>query len=242
MSTAKFLFVLTSHDTLGDTEEKTGFHFSEMADPYYILEDHGVEVHLASIRGGEPPADPASLKEPSESVKRFQKDDAAMKKLKATQKIADVNVSDYDGIYLPGGHGTMWDFPNSSGLQKAIETIWQQDKIIAAICHGPAGFVSARDEDGNPLVKNHRINCFTDEEERKVKKDQIVPFMLETRLHELGAIFEHADPFQPICVDDGRIITGQNPASAEMVANTMLRAVGISPYIDVKKDDEEEAA
>ncbi|MGQ0527293.1 MAG: type 1 glutamine amidotransferase domain-containing protein [Alphaproteobacteria bacterium] len=237
----KFLFVLTSHDQLGDTGEKTGFHFSEMSDPYYILEDHGVEVDIASIKGGEPPVDPNFLKDPADSVTRFKKDAAAMKKLKSTKKIDDVDVKGYEGIFLPGGHGTMWDFPESKGLQNALEKIWKQEKIIAAICHGAAGFVKAKDTEGQPLIKNHRINCFTDEEERKVKKDKVVPFLLETKLHDLGAIFEHAEPFQAIVVDDGRIITGQNPASTELVANTILRAVGISPYIDQKQSKDEAA-
>lgn len=237
----KFLFVLTSHDQLGDTGDQTGFHFAEMSDPYYILQDHGVEVDLASIKGGEPPADPCSLKEDAESMKRFQKDSAAMAKLKSTTKIDDVDVSAYEGIFLPGGHGTMWDFPDNKALKQALETIWRQKKIIGAVCHGPAALVNLKDEGGQPLVKNHRLNCFTDEEERKVKKDKVVPFLLESALREKGAIFEHAEPFEAKLVDDGHLITGQNPPSAELVANMMLMGIGISPYLDEKKQAQGEA-
>jgi putative intracellular protease/amidase len=227
----KFLFVLTSHATLGDSGEKTGFHLSEMADPYYILEEHGFKVDLASIKGGEPPIDPASAKETTESGKRFQKDTAAMKKLKSTLKIDDVDMSEYAGIYMAGGHGTMWDFPSSKGLQKAIEDAWKKDKVVAAVCHGPAAFVNAKNKEGEPLVKNRRVNSFTDEEERLVKKDKVVPFLLETRLHEQGGLFEHEQPFQGLVVEDSNLITGQNPKSASLVANGILRTLGISPYV-----------
>jgi putative intracellular protease/amidase len=229
----KFLFVLTSHDQLGESGGKTGFHFLEMSDPYYILQDHGLEVELASIKGGNPPADPESLKEAQkkeESVKRFLSDKEALRKLKNTLKIDDVNMKAYEGIYLPGGHGTMWDFPSSQGLKRAVEEAWKSGKMVAAVCHGPAGFVEARKENGEPLVKNRRLNCFTDEEERTVGKDDIVPFLLETRLRKLGCLFDNTSPFQAIVVEDSHLITGQNPPSASLVANAILRTLGISPY------------
>lgn len=231
----KFLFVLTSCDTLGDTGKKTGFHYVEMTDPYYILQDHGIEVDLASIKGGQPPADPGSLKdkmeENEESVRRFLNDKDAMKKLKSTMKIEDVKVADYEGIYLPGGHGTMWDFPDNKALQKAVEYAWTHDRIVSAVCHGPAGLVNACDENGDPIVKNRRINCFTNEEEENIKKDNVVPFMLETKLKDQGGLFDKAGPFQAKMVGDSRLITGQNPPSASLVANEILRTLGISPYI-----------
>ena len=234
----KILFVLTSHDKLGNTDEKTGFHFGEMADPYYVLQDHGLEVDLASIKGGEPPADPGSLK------KDIPEDGAAMKKLKSTIKIDDVDMDEYEGIFMPGGHGTMWDFPSNTALIKAIETAWKDDKVVAAVCHGPAAFVNAKNKEGEPLVKNRRVNSFTDEEERAVGKDKAVPFLLETRLREQGALFDSELPFQAIVVEDSNLITGQNPKSASLVANGILRTLGISPYVDAKQqqEDAEEAA
>lgn len=239
----KFLFVLTSHDRLGNTDEKTGFHYSELADPYYILQDHGVDVDLASIAGGEPPADPASLEKNQddipESVRRFINDDAAMAKLKSTKAIDSVQMENYAGIYMPGGHGTMWDFPESKGLKKAIEEAWNSQKLVAAVCHGPAAFISAVDKDGKPIVQNRRVNCFTDEEERKVKKDKIVPFLLESKLRELGALVEKEQPFEAFLVEDSHLITGQNPKSASLVANAILRSLGISPY---QKNEEREVA
>jgi putative intracellular protease/amidase len=240
MTDHKFLFVLTSHDRLGKTDEKTGFHYSEMADPYYILQDHGVGVDIASIDGGEPPADPGSLEKSEddipESVRRFLNDDAAVEKLKSTIHIDDVQMDQYAGIYFPGGHGTMWDFPTSEGLKKVVEAAWNSKKIVAAVCHGPAAFVSAVDKDGKPLVKNRRVNCFTDEEERKVKKDKIVPFLLESKLRELGALIEKEQPFEAFIVEDSHLITGQNPKSAPLVANAILRVLGISPYQETRKE------
>jgi putative intracellular protease/amidase len=229
----KFLFVLTSHSQLGDSGEKTGFHYSEMAEPYYILSDHGFEVDLASIAGGEPPIDPSSTKdngeEEFESVRRFMKDQDAQTKLKNTKKVDDVKIDGYEGVYLPGGHGAMWDFPNSQGLKALLESADQNQKIIAAVCHGPAGFVNIMTKDGTPLVKDRRLNSFTDEEERAVKKDKIVPFLLETKLRELGGFIEKQQPFVGYVAEDSHLITGQNPKSASLVANSILRSLGIVP-------------
>lgn len=231
----KFLFVLTSHGALGDTGEKTGFHFVEMSDPYYILQDHDIAVTLASIKGGNPPADPGSVDyenrdQNAKSVNRFLDDRGAMKKLESTVKIDDVTMDDYDGVFLPGGHGTMWDFPDNRALGDVLSEAWTSEKIVSAVCHGPAAFVNLQDRHEEPLVKNRRINSFTDEEERSVEKDAIVPFMLERRLRDLGAIFEHEIPFQGIAVEDSHLITGQNPKSASLVANAILNTMGISPY------------
>ncbi len=224
----RFLFVLTSHDQLGETGEKTGFHFDEMAQPYYILQDHGFVVDIASIKGGEPPAAP--MKEQPESVVRFRNDKEAMKKLKGSKKIDAVDIKHYEGIYLPGGHGAMWDFPESEELQKVVEEAWVRGEIVAAVCHGPAGLVNARDEEGEPIVKDRCVNCFTNAEEEEVKKEKIVPFLLESRLRELGGLFVSEQPFQGILVQEGTLIMGQNPKSSGLVANAILRALGVSPY------------
>lgn len=229
----KFLFVLTSQETLGDTGEKTGFHFSEMAEPYYILEDHGVDVVLASINGGQPPADPSSVEKPGgkkDIVERFHADDDAMERLASTQPVDQIDIAEFEGVYLPGGHGTMWDFADNAALTALIEKAWRSGKIVAAVCHGPAGFLNVKDERGDPLVKNRYVNSFTDEEERKTGKDKTVPFLLESALREKGALFEHEAPQQAYMAQEGRLITGQNPASASLVANAILRALGISSY------------
>lgn len=229
----KFLFVLTSHDRLGTTDQKTGFHFSEMSDPYFILEDNGVDVSIASVQGGAPPADPGSVdykdrtKNP-ESVNRFLDDLQALDKLEHSLKLEDIVADDFDGLYLPGGHGTMWDFPCNPTLAKLVSDFWLQDKIVASVCHGAAGLLDAVDENDEPLVKNREVNSFTDEEERKIKKDDIMPFLLESRIRELGGKFEKADPFEGIVVTDGQLITGQNPPSAPKVAHQMLNQLGVS--------------
>lgn len=228
--TPAILFVLTSHNTLGDTDQRTGFHFSEMSDPYYILKDSGIMVDLASIQGGRVSADPESVKEGPggnpESVQRFLDTPEDREKLENTIPVAAADMARYEGVYLPGGHGTMWDFPDSEELTKLIEDAWEQDKIVAAVCHGPAALIAARDREGAPLVQDRRVNSFTDNEERKVEKDDIVPFLLESKLRALGAIFEGAPPFQEIVIIDGPLITGQNPASAAGVGQAILRKLG----------------
>jgi len=236
----KFLFVLTSHTKLGDTGEKTGFHFSEMSLPYFMLEDNGVDVTLASIKGGEAPADPKSLKQAEEdgeeSVARFLEDSEAHEKLKNTFDLEHISADEYEGIYMPGGHGAMWDFPENKDLKNLIETFWAQGKIVASVCHGPAALVSVMDEDGFPIVRNKLVNCFTNEEEKAIGKDKAMPFALETKLRELGALFQHADNFEGFAIEDGRLITGQNPESAEKVARAIIRCLGLTVQ------DKEEAA
>ncbi len=226
---ARMLFVLTSHSQLGDTGQKTGFHYEEMTTPYYALIDAGHEVDIASIRGGKPPADPNSLDEDESkrpaSLVRFLKDKAAMAKLDETHAIAEMDPEDYDGIYLPGGHGTMWDFPDSKPLARALGAIYDSGGIVSAICHGPAGLVSAKRADGKPLVEGKRVNSFTDAEEKEAGLTDAVPFLLETRLKELGAKFEHASNFSGKTVRDGQLITGQNPQSAEALGKLLVEAL-----------------
>lgn len=229
----KFLFILTSHNLLGNTKEKTGFHYNEMAEPYYLLQDHSIEVDLASVQGGEPPADPSSLRknlqENPENVRRFMNDKSAMSKLKSTLHINNISIDNYVGLYLPGGHGTMWDFPNNITLKKIIEKAWVDQKIIAAVCHGSAALVNVRDKNGIPLVKGQRVNCYTDEEEKRSGKDKFVPFLLERRLRELGAIIEKSPPNHPCIVQDSYFITGQNSKSAALVAQAILHSLKIFP-------------
>ena len=221
--TDKVLFVVTSTDTLGDTGKGTGFHFSEMADPYYVLTDAGFEVEIASTRGGAAPIDnEKSRGENPQSVERFLDDAAAMAKVRATTPVDEVHAEDYAGIYFPGGHGTMWDFPHHAALGRLVSRLFDAGKLVAAVCHGPAAFIGPTRADGEPLVKGKRVNSFSDAEERKVELDGVVPFLLESKLRELGGKVEVAEAFQPIVVEDGNLITGQNPASAQPLAERMV--------------------
>ncbi|KZD12139.1 type 1 glutamine amidotransferase domain-containing protein [Oceanibaculum pacificum] len=223
-----FLFVVTGHTELGDTGKQTGFHFEELSTPYYILRDAGHEVVFASPAGGEVKPDPGSLKPRGEnvpSVERFLDDAQAMDALKNTQPTKAVKADDVSGIYLPGGHGTMWDLPQDAALAKLIGALDEARKPVAAVCHGPAGLVAAKRSDGEPLVKGRRVNSFTDAEERKVELTDVVPFLLETRLRELGAEFEHAGLFEAHVTRDGNLITGQNPASAKRLGEAIRGAL-----------------
>lgn len=221
------LIVLTSHDRLGDTGENTGFHYEEMTTPYYLFSDAGFTVELASIMGGKPPHDPGSLhdkaSENAGSVMRFLHDEEAMRKLSNTRSVEQINASGYSAIYLPGGHGTMWDFAQSQPLGEVVSRMYQAGKPVAAVCHGPAGLIAAHDAMGQPIMKHRRINCFTNDEEIAVGKDKVVPFLLETALRELNGKFESSGKFEPHVVQDGNLITGQNPASAEGVANAVIK-------------------
>ncbi|MEM7641005.1 MAG: type 1 glutamine amidotransferase domain-containing protein [Pseudomonadota bacterium] len=230
---ARVLITLTSHDRLGDTGRQTGFYFDEMAAPYWALRDAGHEVGLASIAGGVAPHDPTSLADdPAErpaAVTRFQDDSAAMAALSDTKAIADVDPADWDAIFVPGGHGTMWDLPDSDALAKAISAIYAKGGVVGAVCHGPAGLVGATKEDGRPLVEGKTIATFTDAEEDAVELTDVVPFALESRLRDLGATIQTAPNFEPNVVRDGRLVTGQNPASAEPVGKLLVEALADQP-------------
>jgi putative intracellular protease/amidase len=226
---ANILIVLTSHTQLGDTGKPTGFYYEELATPYFALTDAGHDVHIASIKGGPGAHDPASLKADETarpaSVQRFVNDAAAMAKLAATAAISDVKPADYHGVFLPGGHGTMYDFPQSATLAKAVGAIYNAGGIVGAVCHGPAGLVSVLRADGKPLVAGMKFSAFTDAEEHAVGLVASMPFLLETRLTELGGLFQGAPNFTAKAVRDGRLVTGQNPISSEAVATLYVEAL-----------------
>jgi putative intracellular protease/amidase len=235
--TKRILIVTTSHDQLGDTGNQTGFHLEELTHPFYAFKDAGHTVDIASIKGGEAPIDPGSRKpdgENADSAERFLKDQAAMATIRQTLPIADVNPDSYDAIYLPGGHGTMWDMPDNETLAQLVSTFYQAGKPVASVCHGPAGLVGAKDTTGQPIVAGKRVNSFTDDEERAVELDAVVPFLLETKLRELGAKFEGGDTFTSYAVRDGNLITGQNPLSLEVLSALVLEAMHDGD-MDVKK-------
>jgi putative intracellular protease/amidase len=226
---AKILIVLTSHTQLGGTGRATGFYFDEMAAPYYALIDAGHQVDIASIKGGPGAHDPGSVKaDPAQrpaAVSRFLADPAAMAKLAATLPVAAVKAADYDAVFLPGGHGTMYDFPVSEALGRLVGAIADQGGVVGAVCHGPAGLVKARRADGAPVVAGLRVNAFTDAEEAAVNLTGEMPFLLESRLRALGGLFEGAPNFTAHAVRDGQLITGQNPMSAEAVAALLVEAL-----------------
>jgi putative intracellular protease/amidase len=226
-STPRVLMVITSHDQLGNTGEKTGFWLEELASPYYVFVDGGAQVTLASIQGGQPPIDPkSSLPESqTESTQRFMADEQAIAQLQKTIAVADLNVANYDVIFLPGGHGTMWDFPHNAVLTQLIESFNQHEKLIAAVCHAPAALVSVKDTSGEPLVKNRVITAFTDSEEKAVQLEKVVPFLLETELRKLESNFQTGSDFVPHIEQDGNLITGQNPASSAPAAERVLQVI-----------------
>lgn len=224
------LFVLTSHSQLGDSGKHTGFHFEEMTTPYYILKDAGFQVVLASVAGGKAPYDPGSYKEPMvenpESVQRFLKDEAAVNELNHTRSISElssVSPEHFCAVYFPGGHGTMWDLPNNDLLTPLVGQFFNSGRPVAAVCHGIAGLIGAKNENGEAIVSGKKINCFTNAEEKAVELDKVVPFLLETQVRELGGEFQCSDLFEEHVAVDGNLITGQNPKSAAGVAQEILR-------------------
>lgn len=224
----KILMILTSHASLGDTGQPTGVWFEELSTPYYAFVDAGAQVDLASIAGGAIPVDPHSLDaapaQPA-SVTRFLHDTTAMARLTGSMRIDDVRADGYSAVFLPGGHGTMWDLPASPRLAELLGQAWQQGKVVSAVCHGPAGLVNVKDASGQPLVAGRRVAGFSNAEEDAAGKTAVVPFLLETRLRALGAQYQHGPDFQPFALRDGRLVTGQNPASSAEVARLVLEAL-----------------
>jgi len=224
----KILMVLTSHDQLGNTGRKTGFWLEEFAAPYFVFRDAGVELTLASPKGGQPPLDPKSdlPENQTEAMTRFKKDAAAQKALANTVKLADAKAEDFDTVFYPGGHGPMWDLAESEVSIALIESFYNSGKPVALVCHAP-GVLRHVTYKGEPLVKGKRVTGFTNEEEEEVQLTKVVPFLVEDELKRLGAIFEKVPNWQPFSIVDGRLITGQNPASSTSAAHALLRVVGV---------------
>lgn len=219
----KVLFVLTSHNKLGNTEEKTGFWIEEFVAPYYELADNNVEITIASPLGGQPPIDPKSA-DPSaatKDTKRFEEDSKLKEKLANTVKLADVNQANYDAIFYPGGHGPLWDLVSDKNSIAIIESFYTHKKPIAFVCHAPAVLKNVK-VNGEYLVKGKKVTGFTNKEEEAVGLTKIVPFLLEDALKANGAAFSNGDNWAPYAVEDGLLITGQNPASSKLVAQKLL--------------------
>jgi putative intracellular protease/amidase len=227
----KILMIVTSNATMGKSNKPTGIWAEELAAPYYQFVDAGVAVDIASPQGGTVPLDAGSMKphgENSAPVDRMLTDAALKTLLGATLKVSAVDANKYDAIFFPGGHGTMWDLPGDAGVTQAVERAFTNDKVIASVCHGAAGLVSAKRADGKSILTGKRVNSFTDAEEAAVGLTDVVPFALESRLRSLGAQFEGAANWQAFAVRDGNLITGQNPQSSELVAQHVLAALGIA--------------
>ena len=225
MTSANILIVVTSHAVIGDSGRATGLWLEELTTPYYAFVDAGARVDIASIRGGEVPIDPNSISDNGDkpaSVERFRNDAAAMRTIQASAAIDSLAADDYDAIFLPGGHGTMWDLPDNSTLADLLSRAWAAGKVLGAVCHGPAGLVNVKDSMGHSAIAGRRLTAFSNNEEKAAGLDQAVPFMLETRLRELGALYERGDDFHPYAVRDGHLVTGQNPMSSAAVAQLIL--------------------
>jgi putative intracellular protease/amidase len=222
----KIVMVLTSHDQLGDTGHKTGFWLEEFAAPYFVFRDAGVQLTLASPKGGQPPIDPKSdvPENQTEAMARFKRDTVAQQALAQTVKLADVKAEDYDSIFYVGGHGPMWDLVDNPVSIALIESFYNAGKPVAAVCHSPAVFHKVTYK-GAPLVKAKRVTGFTNGEEEAVQLTHVVPFLVEDELKRVGGLYEKAADWQSFVVVDGRLLTGQNPASSTAAAQALLNLV-----------------
>jgi putative intracellular protease/amidase len=222
----KILIVLTSHDTLGNTNKKTGFWLEELATPYYVFRDAGAAVTLASPKGGAPPVDPASQAETAQTpaTRRLEADDAAQAALAHTLKLTDVTPTSFDAVFYPGGHGPLWDLAEDPKSIALIKAFYTAGKPVAAVCHGPAVF-RRTEIDGQPLVQGRRVTGFSDTEEQAVGLTSVVPFRVEDELRRLGGLYEKAADWQSFAITDGRLITGQNPASSKAVADALVASL-----------------
>jgi putative intracellular protease/amidase len=219
----RILMVLTSHGQLGTTGRPTGFWLEEFAAPYFVFRDAGVELTLASPKGGQPPVDPKSdlAENQTAAMARFKKDETAQKALANTRKLADMRAEDFDSIFYVGGHGPMWDLAESPVSRALIESFYNANKPVALVCHSP-GVLRHVTYKGEPLVKGKHVTGFTDGEEEEVGLTKVVPFLVEDELMRLGAVFEKVRNWQPFSVVDGRLVTGQNPASSTGAAWALL--------------------
>jgi putative intracellular protease/amidase len=220
----KILMVLTSHDQLGDTGLKTGFWLEEGAAPYFVFRDAGVQLTLASPKGGQPPIDPKSDRPENQTPAqaRFKRDEDAQRAFAHTVRLSEVKAEDFETVFYPGGHGPMWDLAEDPVSIALLESFYNSGKPIALVCHSP-GVLRHVKYKGEPLVKDKQVTGFTNGEEQEMKLTQVVPFLVEDELLRLGAIFEKKADWQPFTITDGRLITGQNPASSTITAQALLK-------------------
>lgn len=225
----KVLIVLTSHDKLGNTGEKTGFWLEEFAAPYYTFKDAGVEIVLASPAGGQPPLDPKSdLPDfQTEFTHRFKADPKAQMLLASTVKLDTIKMEDFDTVFYPGGHGPLWDLTKSPVSIALIESFERAGKPIGFVCHAPAVLRHVKAINGSPLIKGRHLTGFTNGEEEAVQLTDVVPFLIEDEFIKLGALYSKGEDWGSYTVEDGRLITGQNPASSEAVAKALINQLNL---------------
>lgn len=225
--TKNILVVLTSHDRLGDTGKPTGFWLEELAAPYYVFLDAGVELTLASPKGGQPPLDPKSNTSDfqTDDTRRFEADATANAALASTLRLADVNADDYDAVFYPGGHGPMFDLVNDAKSIRLIEDFWAADKVVSAVCHAPIALANTKDASGEYIVKGRKVTGFTNSEEQAVGLSDVVPQLVEDTLTARGGFFLKIEDWASHVQKDGNLITGQNPASSKQVAKLVLNAL-----------------
>ena len=223
----KVLIVLTSHSELGDTGHKTGFWIEEFAAPYYTMADAGVEITIASPKGGQPPIDPKSNEPANQTpaTDRFHADSELKDKLSKSVKLAEVKQDDFDAVFYPGGHGPLWDLANDKDSIALIESFHSNNKPVALVCHAPGALIHVKAENGEPLVKGKNVTGFSNTEEEAVGLTRVVPFLLEDELKDLGANYSKTSDWASYVQQDGLLITGQNPGSSEETAKLLLAAL-----------------
>ncbi|WP_417582174.1 type 1 glutamine amidotransferase domain-containing protein [Nitrincola sp.] len=219
------LMVLTSHDRLGDTGQKTGFWLEEFAAPYYVFKEAGAKITLASPAGGQPPLDPKSDEPTAQTpaTERFYQDNEAKQQLAATLPLTQVDAADFDAVFYPGGHGPLWDLANDVTSIALIEAFARADKPVGLVCHAPGALIKARNDAGQPLISGRKVTGFSNSEEEAVGLTEVVPFLIEDEFKRLGGLYEKGADWQPLTVTDGHLVTGQNPASSEVTAEALLK-------------------
>jgi putative intracellular protease/amidase len=227
MEPIRVLIIATSHSQMGNSARKTGVWLEEIAAPYYVFKDAGANITLASPKGGIVPLDPKSesIIVANSTTRKFLKDPEAISWIEHSVKVDGLLASDFDFVFLPGGHGPLWDFPKSAALATLLEEFNAQKKFIGAVCHGVAGLLAVNNESGEPLVKGRQLTCFSNSEEEISGLTNVVPFLLESKLVSLGAYFTQRPDFENHVVADGNLITGQNPSSSKEVARRLLLAL-----------------
>ena len=220
----KILMALTSHDQLGDTGKKTGFWLEEFAAPYYVFKDAGADITVVSPKGGQPPLDPKSdeADAQTDATRRFKSDAAAQAVLAHTGKLAGLLAKDFDARFFPGGHGPLWDLAEDADSIKLIEAMSAAGKTVSAVCHAPGVLRHAKAADGSLLVKGKKVTGFTNTEEAAVHLTDVVPFLVEDMLVKNGGLYSKGADWQSYVVTDGKLITGQNPASSAAAAHAVL--------------------
>jgi len=223
----KILMILTSHDELGETGEKTGFWLEEFAAPYYIFKDQNALITLASPKGGQPPLDPKSDQTDfhTEATARFQKDEAAQEILATTLRLDSVKAEDYDAVFYPGGHGPLWDLTNDKNSIELIEAFNRANKPIGLVCHAPGVLKNVSSGKGSPFVSGKKITGFSNSEEEAVGLTKVVPFLIEDMVQENGGTYSKGEDWGSYVEVDGNVVTGQNPASSEAAAQQLVKLI-----------------